>query len=500
MGEQMDVLSILNRDPINSREFISSEFFTDLNLNQIIDRISRVWGKNVKPFYQYFPQSPEAVQYRRDVYADIEKMYEPMLTVYEAFEKCRMIADERARSIQPARQVMLFSNEIALYCDAVRLLEHVLATQICTSEGLRKLSAAISEYTQNDHFTELQKQADYVRRELTGTRMTLTYENKRIVLALEEREGTYEKTLKGLSREDISMDSPFADSFDLEGIELELMELYMHKKPELFKAAATLYKKEQNYSRDWVVLFGEELAFYLSFIKFAKEMQSEGAQFAMPLGDENVNMRAEGLYDLALFLMSRDRQTAVVDNDFYYDENERFFVLTGPNQGGKTTFARSLGQLVYFGKIGLPVPARSANVHYFMHLLTHFSVEESVETGRGKLMEELVRLAPLMQAASGNSFVIINELFTTAANYDACIMGKKVLKHFVEQDCHGIYVTHLTELLEAQERAVGLSARLDENGVQTFKIERAVMEYTNCAGNQVEKYGLTYAKLKERLG
>ena len=96
--------------------------------------------------------------------------------------------------------------------------------------------------------------------------------------------------------------------------------------------------------------------------------------------------------------------------------------------------------------------------------------------------------------------MIINELFTTAANYDACIMGKKVLKHFVDRECHGIYVTHLSELLEAQDRAVGLCARLDDKGVQTFKIERAVMEYTNCAANQVKKYGLTYEKLKERLG
>ena len=59
---------------------------------------------------------------------------------------------------------------------------------------------------------------------------------------------------------------------------------------------------------------------------------------------------------------------------------------------------------------------------------------------------------------------------TTAANYDAIIMGKNVLKHFFDVGCHGIYVTHLKELCDVDDRIVGLSAQLDENGKQNFKI------------------------------
>ncbi len=145
-------------------------------------------------------------------------------------------------------------------------------------------------------------------------------------------------------------------------------------------------------------------------------------------------MSAVGLYDLALACTGRE----VVTNDMFFKEQERFFVLTGPNQGGKTTFARSLGQLVYFSMMGLDVPAVSARVYRFPDILTHFSVEESVETGRGKLKEELTRLAPMMKDLGGrHAFVVINELFTTAANYDACIMGRRVLEHFLDKGCFG---------------------------------------------------------------
>ena len=122
-----------------------------------------------------------------------------------------------------------------------------------------------------------------------------------------------------------------------------------------------------------------------------------------------------------------------------------------------------------------------------------------METGRGKLMEELVRLSPMMKEYKDNAFVVINELFTTAANYDAIIMGQNVLKHFLDEGCHGIYVTHLRELCDIDERIVGLSAQLDENGKQNFKILKKAVDYEGCAKNQVEKYGLGYENLKARL-
>ena len=114
-------------------------------------------------------------------------------------------------------------------------------------------------------------------------------------------------------------------------------------------------------------------------------------------------------------------------------------------------------------------------------------------------MEELVRLSPMMKSSGDNAFVVINELFTTAANYDAIIMGKNVLSHFTEKGCHGIYVTHLKELCDTDGHVAGLSAQLDENGIQNFKILRKSVAYEGIAENQIKKYKLDYASLTERL-
>ena len=174
-------------------------------------------------------------------------------------------------------------------------------------------------------------------------------------------------------------------------------------------------------------------------------------------------------------------------------------LITGFLGSGKTTFARSLGQLVYLSLMGFDVPAESANVPFFPALQTHFSVEESVETGRGKLKEELVRLAPMMADHQKGTFVIINELFTTAASYDAQIMGRDVLKHFIELGCMGIYVTHLKELTTVGDGVVSLRATLGEDNIPSFKIVRGEADDTACAESVVNKCRLTYEQLKERL-
>ena len=94
---------------------------------------------------------------------------------------------------------------------------------------------------------------------------------------------------------------------------------------------------------------------------------------------------------------------------------------------------------------------------------------------------------------------MINELFTTAANYDANVMGKRVLEYFIGERCEGIYVTHLGELSKACEGVVSLRACVDERQVQTYVIKRSEALETAFANLQARKYGLTYQQLKERF-
>lgn len=497
--------SILDLQDNLDKDQPRAAFFQDLNLNRVIERICQEWEEDVAAFYSYFPVNRAGEDYRRAVYSDVkqEGVYDALCVFVERM-RARQAALEQKKKVSSRfaqlQKMAWHITEVKHYCDALVVLDRELSGFSLKSRGMREFQKYLKEYLAGEEFQQLAKTVSDIQERLDAVHLILTYENGRLTVAAGTAQGGYDSFLKncfpGVSRQ---LGSPFGMSENLSDLETEIMKLVQKQNPELFQAVADFAKKHREYAGETLLRFVSEIKYYLSFYCFERKMQESGFVFSAPETAENEEMYARGLYDLALACVNmRERKT--VPNDMEYREGECFFVLTGPNQGGKTTFARSLGQLVYFAKMGLDVPAAAANVHYFSSVLTHFSVEESVETGRGKLKEELVRLSPMMEASGPNAFVVINELFTTAANYDACIMGKRVLEHFTARQCRGIYVTHLKELAQEGEGIVSLRAMLDESGKHTFRIERSAAVESANAVNQVNKYRLTYEQLKERLG
>lgn len=479
-------------------------FFQDLNLFMILDKLSLRWGKNVRKYYRYLPGSAKESAYRRAVYADVKKdrIYNALMAFTKACEEVKTLRDEKEKVSNPMQKAVWQIREACAYCNAYEQLYQELSDSSVSSEGMIRFLNILKDILKSDEYTVKKKLNTKLLEQIKEIRFTITYDRDRMIIAYGDipGDGGYVKMLReeGGCNES-TLKNPFRADPYLTELENAAIEILSKKNTAFFRELRTASENAKGYESEVLQRFEQEILFYLSFCSLQRDMENEGFAFSTPRCTDSRRIEAKGLYDLAMALAFLPANKAVVPNDLYLDEDESFFVLTGPNQGGKTTFARSLGQLVYFSIMGLDVPALSASLPFFPDIQTHFSVEESIETGRGKLKEELCRLAPMMEENKKGSFVVINELFTTAASYDAQIMGKKVLKHFIALSCRGIYVTHLQGLADDQESVVSLRAMLDDNNIQTFKIQRGNDEGLACAENVVRKYRLSYEQLKERL-
>ena len=178
------------------------------------------------------------------------------------------------------------------------------------------------------------------------------------------------------------------------------------------------------------------------------------------------------LMDIGLVL--KNKKTAI-GNDFKV-ENKNLCMITGANQGGKTTFLRSIGLSVAMAQSGLFVCATYYKASIFKGLFTHFPSEEDAKVSKGLLEMELGRMSDITKKIKKGSILLMNESFATTTEREGGQIAEEVTRAFRECGIFNIFVTHLFEyahaLYEKQpEDVIFYKAGKDAKGERTYRIE-----------------------------
>ncbi len=486
------------------------DFFSDLNLDQVVDWVTA--GREIyrlTPFFYVPLHDPGAVTYRHQVMRDLEK--EPVLAAVQAFaghmrqmRECLAQARELRYRYQKERW---FLDAAAVYCEAVTSLTDDLAGLGVTSRGFRAFREYLTGYAASDGFTSLVSATRQRYDELDAVDYSVLIRGTRVRVSRYDGEPdysaqvgeTFAKFNEGAVKD---YRVAFRDGPDMSHVEAQILERVARLYPETYQALDDYCTRFRHYLDPAIAAFDREVQFYVAYLEFIAPLKHAGLAFCYPqISDRSKEIHANESFDLALAGKLVPENSAVVCNDFFMAGPERICVVSGPNQGGKTTFARMFGQLHYLASLGYPVPGQDARLFLPDQVFTHFERKEDITTLRGKLEDELTRIHQILQQAASDSIVIMNESFTSTTLDDALLLGTEVMQRLIRLDLLGVYVTFVDELASLSPSTVSMVSTIvpDNPAERTYKLVRKPADGLAYAAAIAEKYGLTFERVKERI-
>lgn len=447
----------------------------------------------------------ETVRHRQRAMADLERpeVRDAVRAFAEglAAVRTRLAAARTFRHVLQRDSALLdaastYTATVAGFADALRAARPASAALAALGERVTALAASPA-------FARLAADAAEVRTALGEVDYVLHVAGDRVRVTLPtgsesdysaEIEAVFDRFRQGAIRSHVTRPAEHAE---MDHVEAAIAERVMDLHPQPFALLGRFVAAHPDFVDPGLLHADRELQFLLAGVGLADRLRAAGLPACWPevsATDGTIDLRSA--HDPALALVHRD----VVGNDVVLAADERVAVVTGPNQGGKTTFARMIGAITHLAALGFPVPAAHARLPLPDAVLTHFGRAEDLADLRGALEDDLVRLRGILGTATPDSLVILNELFSSTAVADAEQLSHTTLERVRALACRCIWVTFLTELAESPG-VVSLVSQVDpvDPSVRTFRVIRQDPGGPTWAETLAVALGLDGDSLRRRL-
>ena len=177
------------------------------------------------------------------------------------------------------------------------------------------------------------------------------------------------------------------------------------------------------------------------------------------------------------------------------NDEDRFLIITGPNMAGKSTYMRQVAITSYMAQIGSFVPADSARLTIVDRIFTRIGASDDLAMGESTFMVEMKELANILENATSNSLIILDEIGRGTSTYDGLAIAWATAEYVASKEKLGaktLFATHYHELIELEGKIDGVknySVDVIEKGDDVVFLRKIT------PGGADESYGIYVAKL-----
>lgn len=475
------------------------DYFADLHLDQILAELNRHCEVELNAWFRRLLCDPDDIAYRQSVFAELQRSSDLRsgLDAYvQAMHRLRSLLDTSEKRWNQHEREGWFLHAVTHYLAALDALADCLSSAPLRAAGLSAVRDHLTDYLSSEGLHRLRADSERVAGMLDGVRYAVRIKGPRVSVTIDEVptedfSAHLDRTFQRLAQH--AVDSrliTFPTSYGLDGVEADILDRVARLCPEPFTALSSFAQRHADFLDATLSRFDAEIQFYLAYLTVLDHERARGAQFTLPqiaelaaAGDApghttgnatDLDEFGSEMIDLALAISTERGGASPVSNDFTLAGPERVLVISGPNQGGKTTFARSVGQIYHLAALGCPVAAARARLAVPDRIFTHFErMEEHGDIG-GKLEDDLRRIHRVLEQVSERSVVIINEMFTSTTLSDAEFLGEEIIGRLASIGSRGVYVTFVDRLATLGPHTVSMLSMTaeDDPTLRTFKVAR----------------------------
>ncbi len=485
----------------------------DLGLDLLISTLN-VDGKHdraLRDILMALDTDPDTIRYRQEILDDLMRIpslladMEGLLPLFFDLAHYSSVTDKQAL---PFQRTLARLGELELYLKAVALLADCLnrAGDGLQSRGLTALRDLVQARLTSLDFARLQRELPQITEKIRELRsitlgINLDHNLKPIgatLLSINTESFKGAGLFKRLFGDRAEFQGiaelhavPMKTASTIDGILIGTQERADPMLYPLFKdldgiiadtvrPVETALKSFLNISSRFLTVLEPEIVFYVGAVRLITDMQRHGMPMCRPqiLDIEARICQIRDCFNLHLAIRQMDRSPkmrladTIVSSDVTFDDEGRILIITGPNQGGKTTYIQAMALAQIMAQAGLYVPGSAAEISPVDGIYTHFPVEEKPNTETGRFGEEAQRLNTIFRQATRHSLILLNESLSSTAAGESLYLARDIVRCFRLLGARAAYTTHLHELAASVD-AINAETPGDSRAVSIVAVAQA---------------------------